>query len=60
MSKMKSKFYLLILISLVLAVVTSSLNIYTDIKSVIYGLSALGLILGAYFSVKKPKENKEY
>lgn len=60
MSKMKSKFYLLILISLVLAVVTSSLNIHTDIKSVIYGLSAVGLILGAYFSIKKPKENKGF
>ena len=60
MSKMKSKLNLLILISLVLALVTSSLNIHTDIKSVIYGLAALGLILGAYFSVKKPKESKGF
>ncbi|WP_158232298.1 hypothetical protein [Sporosarcina sp. P1] len=57
---MKSTFYLLILISLILAVVTSSLNIHTDSKSVIYGLSAVGLILGAYFSIKKPKKNKGF
>lgn len=57
---MKSKFYLLLLTSLVLAVVTSGLNIHTDIKSVIYGLSALGLILGAYFSIKKSQENKGF
>lgn len=57
---MKSKFYVLIFISLALAVVTSSLNIHTDSKSVIYGLSALGLILGAYVSIKKPKENKGF
>jgi hypothetical protein len=41
------------------ALVTSNLDIHTDIKSVIYGLSALGLILGGYLSIKKPKENKE-
>lgn len=60
MSEVKSKFYVLIFISLALAVVTSSLNIHTDSKSVIYGLSALGLILGAYVSIKKPKENKGF
>ena len=55
---MKSKSYLLTLISLILAMVTSNLDIHTDIKSVIYGLSALGLILGGYLSIRKPKDKE--
>jgi hypothetical protein len=47
------------LIALILALVTSNLDIHTDIKTAIYGLSALGLILGGYLSIRKPKENKE-
>ena len=57
--KLKSKSYLLTLISLILALVTSNLDIHTDIRTAIYGLSALGLILGGYLSIRKPKENKE-
>ena len=58
MKKLKSKSYLLTLISLILAMVTSNLDIHTDIKSVIYGLSALGLILGGYLSIRKPKDKE--
>ncbi|MGE7880057.1 hypothetical protein [Peribacillus muralis] len=53
---MKSKSYILTVISVLLALVTSNLDIHTGIKSVIYGLSALGLISGGYLS-EKPKEN---
>lgn len=51
--EVKSKSYLLTLSSLMLALVTSGLDVHANIKSFIYGLSALGLILGAYLAFKR-------
>ncbi|WP_455661371.1 hypothetical protein [Pradoshia sp.] len=56
---MKSKSYLLTLFSLIFAFVTSNLNIHPDIKSIIYGLSALGLIIGGYLSTRKSTNQAE-
>ncbi|WP_162920105.1 hypothetical protein [Paenisporosarcina cavernae] len=56
---MKSKSYLVVLTSLVILMVTANSGFHTDSKTVIYGLSALGIVLGGYLSVKKPKVTKE-
>ena len=52
---MNSISYKLTLFSLILVLITSNLDIHADFKTVIYGLSAVGFILGGYLSIK----NKE-
>ena len=38
-----------------LSLVTTNLDVRIDIKSAIYGLSAQGLILGGYLSIKNKR-----